>query len=1799
MMSDAKASGGVTGVRSATLLALLVCTQLLPLPSTVLEVETGVNHSGEVDLWNETPFPNVAVPEGFSFLSYIDYSDVGVLINNQSEVSKTIGYAFASARNISSDRVFLFTDEATPTAETITPDQFDTYFAEPLRQMIADRNLTTELNYLVTTKGIPLRLNGPGNGRAAFDSEIGLVNGAFNSTIHQNWWATHTYGPAGQQEMSEFSRSDEGFYLVTRLTGYTTETALGLIDKANNSFGMRGEAVLDLATNRNGSGYKWWNDMLYAANTSLNGTLGIPTHFNQDATFVTNRSDVMFYASWGSNDGSWNSNFLPNSGFDTADSAWNSGAKFWQYDNPPLATGEDMDWVRQTTVKRNGAAAMAGTLSTTCSISEASTTAGLLAEYFDNAGISFNRSQMPNLEGRTPDYWRAEANIDHPQTTGVWSGLDERFDDYWSVRHSGAITIPESGNWTFHLNSDDGSVLWLDGQEVVDNRGEHTLQERSGVMWLDAGLHHLRTEFFEHLGWAGLTLSWEGVNQTKQVIPASAFTRGTGLGGPTSGLVHEWRFEEGSGLSVSDSASTNNLTIFGSSNGSGWQQCLFGNCYFFDGIDDYAKVDVTDWAGNFSVSLWVNSGNSSQDRYSSVIAVNDVAGDSASFQIMASGASPGEWEVYNNISYPFGTIQQSTWTNLVVTYENNTLHQYMDGELVGSTVVPNGTIDSIELYKVGVNRAGSTYFEGLVDEIQFWNRTLSSSEVGQIADRAAHTCPAYSASGGAETAVKQTYDFSDDLKGHAWIVYGYAQASGWLNGDFRIEVDAFDDNGTLLTTNISSERALSDTWNSRTMRFRPAANATYFEVRMVSTLDNITANGTVYFDTMNLRAIRPHFTWEDGSIAETAVSTGGRTFTWGATYGQSLVADLLEDGVSGVKGYVYEPYLSAIGYPSTLLPYYAYGYNFAEVNYAANPMISWMGTVVGDPKMAPYADILHDVEVEAVRSDGRLSIGVNGSIDVIVKNQAPGLTDGFLEVRDRNGNGILANVSLTMPGGDENGSRKMVSVNLTPTRVGFNEYVVRYFARDWVNPERVVDNNLAILNLQVNEPPTAESLVCSTWTVNRGDTVGCTTTVTDDFAVVATRLAWRVNGSGDKWTFINSTSTDGLTWYSSLSVPTTIPLGTLDLLSEVRDEQGQVDLLQLDNAMAVSNAPHTWYGVHIEGVDDEGWNGITPLPHRAEKPVVRDRDIFLRSCVIDADHDPSDELPMIITDSGTVTQVEATESGFSDVFCYRAVWRLPWGGGKGDVNFFLYDSIGSLFTSRVVSVHDEPLRVDLTLTDIDGNERALAMGDGERVRMTLKDPDDLLLDYSYSVRVMWPGQAELELQGETDSASLNQTTLFVTLAPPPAGLEFGDLLVEVEMTSPSKPEEFHLTSASWGVHLIPPTVSGIGLCETTNSPFRRGVDERGWVAINHTRELAHVQFNLAQSGNIVAMTAQPVEWDDCRFPDGNLTYWGFTLNADNSFTAGPATLQTIVSDVDSLRGVNDTAVEISFSPPEVVDQTGEVTVGVLSELRAQISDADGHIGTICTFVIIDVNATRVMDAEGPLPIDGTFSAMWMPPAEGAPFASTIGCTDAEGQQAAHTRSGIIPEDGVLQDSNDDGSDIEVSDKGDGVGTILTLTIGAIALLVVIAILTLLVITLRPQREEGGVVEQVAVGWAAPQDSRLEGEQNLLLADMAMKDVSEVSSTTDDLAEVAATLYSEQSPESGESAHRHDEADGVGENLYVDPLAVSSRGSEYRGEGAVQQNNETTEEKDGEDSIPHEDESSAIEWLDDSSLSSVE
>ena len=90
-----------------------------------------------------------------------------------------------------------------------------------------------------------------------------------------------------------------------------------------------------------------------------------------------------------------------------------------------------------------------------------------------------------------------------------------------------------------------------------------------------------------------------------------------------------------------------------------------------------------------------------------------------------------------------------------------------------------------------------------------------------------------------------------------------------------------------------------------------------------------------------------------GAIGETAVSTSARTFlpTQG---GQSLIADLVAQGITGVKGYCDEPLLIGVASPSILFDRYSRGWNLAESFYAASRMVGWEDIVLGDPLCRAY-----------------------------------------------------------------------------------------------------------------------------------------------------------------------------------------------------------------------------------------------------------------------------------------------------------------------------------------------------------------------------------------------------------------------------------------------------------------------------------------------------------------------------------------------------------------------------------------------------------------------------------------------------------------------------------------------------------------------------------------------------------------------------------------------------------------------------------------------------------------------------
>ena len=64
----------------------------------------------------------------------------------------------------------------------------------------------------------------------------------------------------------------------------------------------------------------------------------------------------------------------------------------------------------------------------------------------------------------------------------------------------GYFEAPKSDVYTFKLQSDDGSMLYMNDQEIVNNDGAHALREVVGQKALAKGLHKIRVEFFDHNG---------------------------------------------------------------------------------------------------------------------------------------------------------------------------------------------------------------------------------------------------------------------------------------------------------------------------------------------------------------------------------------------------------------------------------------------------------------------------------------------------------------------------------------------------------------------------------------------------------------------------------------------------------------------------------------------------------------------------------------------------------------------------------------------------------------------------------------------------------------------------------------------------------------------------------------------------------------------------------------------------------------------------------------------------------------------------------------------------------------------------------------------------------------------------------------------------------------------------------------------------------------------------------------------------------------------------------------------------
>jgi hypothetical protein len=94
-------------------------------------------------------------------------------------------------------------------------------------------------------------------------------------------------------------------------------------------------------------------------------------------------------------------------------------------------------------------------------------------------------------------------------------------EDHFGYIFTGYIDIPEDGIWSFSLRSDDGAILEIDGDLVVDNDGSHSAITTMGSIPLLKGLHPYKLIYLEDYEGQSLFWAWRAEGQERfNPIPA-------------------------------------------------------------------------------------------------------------------------------------------------------------------------------------------------------------------------------------------------------------------------------------------------------------------------------------------------------------------------------------------------------------------------------------------------------------------------------------------------------------------------------------------------------------------------------------------------------------------------------------------------------------------------------------------------------------------------------------------------------------------------------------------------------------------------------------------------------------------------------------------------------------------------------------------------------------------------------------------------------------------------------------------------------------------------------------------------------------------------------------------------------------------------------------------------------------------------------------------------------------------------------------------------------------------------------
>lgn len=155
-----------------------------------------------------------------------------------------------------------------------------------------------------------------------------------------------------------------------------------------------------------------------------------------------------------------------------------------------------------------------------------------LSIYATKAELREPLSVRPTMNGTSYRYYEgmfqtvSDLEKTTPKETGIMvepSIRAAKQDDHFGYLFSGLIVVPEDGVYMFQTFSDDGSVLYIGEEIVVNNDGSHAALSATGFIALEKGIHPYRLCYFEDYEGETLSWAWKLPSEEEFVpIPASA-----------------------------------------------------------------------------------------------------------------------------------------------------------------------------------------------------------------------------------------------------------------------------------------------------------------------------------------------------------------------------------------------------------------------------------------------------------------------------------------------------------------------------------------------------------------------------------------------------------------------------------------------------------------------------------------------------------------------------------------------------------------------------------------------------------------------------------------------------------------------------------------------------------------------------------------------------------------------------------------------------------------------------------------------------------------------------------------------------------------------------------------------------------------------------------------------------------------------------------------------------------------------------------------------------------------------------